>query len=123
MSTFERVRNKVLPVALMATLIGLTGGLPGQAAGATAAGPAAIALSPQLEAIRQSEAQALYGSTGVKPLAERKTSLISLGDSEIQPEVVAQPRHGSAAQPQGPGVLPRQSRGHGAGGRDGHLAL
>ncbi|MFF7248046.1 ricin-type beta-trefoil lectin domain protein [Embleya sp. NPDC008237] len=88
MSTFERVRDKVLPVALMATLIGLTGGLPGRAAGTTAAGPAATALSPQLEAIRQSEAQALYGSTGVKPLAERKTSLISLGDSEIAGEGV-----------------------------------
>ncbi|WSY16370.1 ricin-type beta-trefoil lectin domain protein [Embleya sp. NBC_00896] len=69
--------------------MGLTGGLTAtQSAGAAAAGPTATALSPQLEAIRQAEAQALYGSTGVKPLAERKTSLISLGDSEISGEGV-----------------------------------
>ncbi|MFJ8741856.1 ricin-type beta-trefoil lectin domain protein [Embleya sp. NPDC127516] len=89
MSTFERVCDKVLPVALMATLMGLTGGLTaGGSAGAAPAAPVAAALSPQLEAIRQAEAQALYGSPGVKPLAERKTSLISLGDSEIAGEGV-----------------------------------
>ncbi|MGW9209987.1 ricin-type beta-trefoil lectin domain protein [Embleya sp. NPDC055664] len=85
--TLGRVRGKVLPVALMATLMGLTGGLT--ATGSAGAAPAAAtALSPQLEAIRQAEAQALYGSTGIKPITERKTSLISLGDSEIAGEGV-----------------------------------
>jgi len=88
MSTFERVRKRVLPVALMATLIGLTGQSMVAPQATAAAGPAITALSPELETVRQAEAQGLYGSTGIKPIGERRSSLISLGDSEISGEGV-----------------------------------
>jgi len=89
MSKFERVRIRVLPVAVLAMLMGLTGQLTAsQQAGAATAAGSVTALSPELEAVRQAESQALYGSSGIKPLAERKTSLISLGDSEISGEGV-----------------------------------
>ncbi len=45
-------------------------------------------LSPELERIRAQEAVKLYGDPAERPLAERKTSLISLGDSEISGEGV-----------------------------------
>ncbi|GGU60120.1 hypothetical protein GCM10010211_26430 [Streptomyces albospinus] len=45
-------------------------------------------LSPELEKIRAREAAKLYGDSAVRPVAERKTSLISLGDSEISGEGV-----------------------------------
>ncbi|MCA6094145.1 ricin-type beta-trefoil lectin domain protein [Streptomyces sp. SCA3-4] len=52
--------------------------------GATATAP----LPPELEAIRAAEARKLYGDPAQRPLAERKTSLVSLGDSEISGEGV-----------------------------------
>lgn len=61
---------------------GATGGTA--AAGATAAKP----LAPELEKIRAREADRLYGDPAQRPLGERKTSLISLGDSEISGEGV-----------------------------------
>ncbi|MCS0634493.1 ricin-type beta-trefoil lectin domain protein [Streptomyces sp. LP05-1] len=54
----------------------------------SAARTAATPLPPELEAIRAAEATALYGSPAERPLAERKTGLISLGDSEISGEGV-----------------------------------
>ncbi|MFI9344072.1 ricin-type beta-trefoil lectin domain protein [Streptomyces sp. NPDC052773] len=49
---------------------------------------AATPLPPELEEIRAREATALYGDPAERPLAERKTALISLGDSEISGEGV-----------------------------------
>ncbi|MEV5505837.1 ricin-type beta-trefoil lectin domain protein [Streptomyces orinoci] len=66
--------------------------------GLAANGPAAHAgthsrlrvtpLSPELERIRAAESVKLYGDSAQRPLADRKTSLISLGDSEISGEGV-----------------------------------
>jgi lysophospholipase L1-like esterase len=49
---------------------------------------AATPLSSDLERIRAAEATALYGDSAERPLADRKTALISLGDSEISGEGV-----------------------------------
>lgn len=45
-------------------------------------------LPPELEAIRAAEATRLYGDPAERPLADRRTGLISLGDSEISGEGV-----------------------------------
>ncbi|MGX1976885.1 ricin-type beta-trefoil lectin domain protein [Streptomyces kronopolitis] len=70
------------------------------AAGGAAAAPGAVGrdrpggtaaakpLSPELEKIRAREAARLYGDPAERPVGERKTSLISLGDSEISGEGV-----------------------------------
>ncbi|MFI5802495.1 ricin-type beta-trefoil lectin domain protein [Streptomyces sp. NPDC051561] len=47
---------------------------------------ASTPLPPELEAIRAAEATKLYGSPAERPMGERKTGLISLGDSEISGE-------------------------------------
>ncbi|QHC20240.1 ricin-type beta-trefoil lectin domain protein [Streptomyces sp. GS7] len=58
-------------------------------AGARSARPLSVRpLSPELERIRARQAAELYGDSAVRPVAERKTSLISLGDSEISGEGV-----------------------------------
>ena len=49
---------------------------------------ASAPLPPELEAIRAAEAIKIYGDSDDRPLAERKTGLISLGDSEISGEGV-----------------------------------
>ncbi|MEU9979726.1 ricin-type beta-trefoil lectin domain protein [Streptomyces sp. NPDC050856] len=54
----------------------------------TASGTASVPLPPELERIRAAEATTLYGSPAERPLADRKTGLISLGDSEISGEGV-----------------------------------
>ncbi|MQA27863.1 MAG: hypothetical protein GEU94_20935 [Micromonosporaceae bacterium] len=58
--------------------------------GALAAGPAsAQATTPlpdRLERIRAQEATALYGSPEIRPMDQRKTSIASMGDSEISGE-------------------------------------
>ncbi|WP_338932029.1 ricin-type beta-trefoil lectin domain protein [Streptomyces netropsis] len=65
--------------------------------GVAATGPTAHAdprttastpLAPELEKVRAAEATKLYGSAAERPMAERKTSLLSLGDSEISGEGV-----------------------------------
>ncbi|MFI1253923.1 ricin-type beta-trefoil lectin domain protein [Streptomyces netropsis] len=65
--------------------------------GVAATGPTAQAdprttastpLAPELEKVRAVEATKLYGSAAERPMAERKTSLLSLGDSEISGEGV-----------------------------------
>lgn len=60
-------------------------------AGATESGTSSIAstpLPPALEAVRAAEATQLYGSPAERPIGDRKTGLISLGDSEISGEGV-----------------------------------
>lgn len=55
---------------------------------ARAGSAAATPLPPELERIRAAEAVKLYGDPAVRPLDQRQTSLISLGDSEISGEGV-----------------------------------
>ncbi|MEU9120676.1 ricin-type beta-trefoil lectin domain protein [Streptomyces sp. NPDC048506] len=57
-------------------------------AGAAGAATNVKPLSPELEKVRAQEAVKLYGNPAERPLGERKTSLISLGDSEISGEGV-----------------------------------
>ncbi|MFE3451919.1 ricin-type beta-trefoil lectin domain protein [Nonomuraea sp. NPDC059194] len=66
-----------LPLALLTALTVLTA--PAQAATSTP-------LPPNLETIRKAEAVKLYGDDAIRPLDQRKTSLTSLGDSEISGE-------------------------------------
>ncbi|WOI62672.1 ricin-type beta-trefoil lectin domain protein [Streptomyces fradiae] len=61
---------------------------PARAAAAPPAARAATPLPAGLERRRAAEATALYGSPEERPLAERPTSLVSLGDSEISGEGV-----------------------------------
>ncbi|MER6913633.1 ricin-type beta-trefoil lectin domain protein [Streptomyces sp. NPDC000594] len=77
--------------ALTAGLLGLTAPAAGAAGPPAAPGSlrtASVPLPPQLEAVRAAEAVKLYGSPAERPLATRKTGLISLGDSEISGEGV-----------------------------------
>ncbi|MEU4497195.1 ricin-type beta-trefoil lectin domain protein [Streptomyces sp. NPDC023998] len=89
--TRHRLRCTVAAAAALAA------GLGGMAATATTARAAeagtsrtaaALPLPPELESIRAAEAVKLYGSPAERPLADRKTGLISLGDSEISGEGV-----------------------------------
>lgn len=66
-----------LPMALLTALTVLTA--PAQTSAPTP-------LPPNLEAIRKTEAIQLYGDDAIRPLDQRKTSLASLGDSEISGE-------------------------------------
>lgn len=50
--------------------------------------PQAVDLPEHLEAIRAAEAVELYGSPDVKPIEERATSLMTMGDSQISGEGV-----------------------------------
>jgi hypothetical protein len=50
--------------------------------------PAIQPLPANLETIRANEATALYGSPEIRPLEQRRTSLITMGDSEISGEGV-----------------------------------
>ncbi|UNO41119.1 ricin-type beta-trefoil lectin domain protein [Streptomyces sp. MST-110588] len=91
--------------AVVAACVMAFGGVGMSAGAATAAGPDAGGgpgagtrtadgaasskpLPPKLERIRAAEAKKLYGDTAERPLEQRKTSLISLGDSEISGEGV-----------------------------------
>lgn len=83
-------------VAALTVALG-TGGTDAAVAAPPEASPAAhpkataaatAPLAPRVEAARAREATRLYGDLAVRPLAERKTSLISLGDSEISGEGV-----------------------------------
>ncbi|WP_439945903.1 ricin-type beta-trefoil lectin domain protein [Streptomyces sp. BBFR109] len=78
-----------LAAAATAGLLATAGAaVPATAAPAAAGQVSATALPPDLEAVRAAEATALYGDAAVRPLADRKTALISLGDSEISGEGV-----------------------------------
>ncbi len=73
-------------LAIAATLlIGIA--LPAPSAQAQAR-PPVQPLPSNLEAIRATEATALYGSPQIKPIDQRKTSLITMGDSQISGEGV-----------------------------------
>lgn len=86
--TRRRLRSTVAAAAALAA------GLGGVAATATTAEAgetrtvASLPLPPELESIRAAEAVKLYGSPAERPLADRKSGLISLGDSEISGEGV-----------------------------------
>ncbi|MFE5212912.1 ricin-type beta-trefoil lectin domain protein [Streptomyces sp. NPDC056600] len=63
-------------------------GLPAPGASAAPTAAASTPLPSALEAIRAAEAVTLYGDSAERPLDQRRTSLISLGDSEISGEGV-----------------------------------
>lgn len=93
--TRYRLRWPVAALAAAAAALGsMTAATPAgaadtsAAAGITATGITSTPLSPELEAIRAAEATQIYGSPEERPLAERRTGLISLGDSEISGEGV-----------------------------------
>ncbi|WP_407551637.1 ricin-type beta-trefoil lectin domain protein [Streptomyces sp. Pv4-95] len=84
-----------LVAAVAALTVAFTGAVGG--AGSAAAVPAAAGagtavaakpLPPELEKVRAQQAAKLYGDPAERPVGERKTSLISLGDSEISGEGV-----------------------------------
>ncbi|MCD2464674.1 ricin-type beta-trefoil lectin domain protein [Streptomyces sp. MBT42] len=91
--TRYRHRWPIAVVAAAAAALGtMTAAAPAGAAAADAAGTtavtAAVPLPPALEAVRAAEATKIYGSPEERPLAQRRTGLISLGDSEISGEGV-----------------------------------
>ncbi|MFJ8072878.1 ricin-type beta-trefoil lectin domain protein [Streptomyces sp. NPDC096176] len=86
-----RLRRTFAAAAALATVLGgLAAATPAAAepAGSAALPKAAVPLPSELEAIRAAEATALYGDPAQRPLDDRKTGLISLGDSEISGEGV-----------------------------------
>ncbi|MEV0318887.1 ricin-type beta-trefoil lectin domain protein [Streptomyces sp. NPDC050658] len=85
-----RLRCTFAAAVAMAAVLGTAAAVPAQAAdgGAAKAAPSATPLPPELEKIRADEATKLYGSPAERPMADRKTGLISLGDSEISGEGV-----------------------------------
>ncbi|QDQ13452.1 ricin-type beta-trefoil lectin domain protein [Streptomyces spectabilis] len=82
--------------ALTALLGGAVAAAPAHAAPAGPKGPAAAAPLPaDLEKIRAAEATKLYGDAAERPLDERKSGLISLGDSEISGEGIGRYESGT----------------------------
>ncbi|MFE0699562.1 ricin-type beta-trefoil lectin domain protein [Streptomyces sp. NPDC058872] len=88
--TRYRLRWPVAALAAAAAALGsMTAAAPAGAVDTSAAaGITSVPLPPELEAVRAAEATKIYGSPEERPLAERKTGLISLGDSEISGEGV-----------------------------------
>lgn len=89
--TRHRLRCTVAAAAAMAAAIGGMTAAAGPVGATDRSGTSTTAstpLSPELEAIRAAEATKLYGDPAERPLADRKTGLISLGDSEISGEGV-----------------------------------
>ncbi|MFF3685340.1 ricin-type beta-trefoil lectin domain protein [Streptomyces sp. NPDC002187] len=86
----RRLGATVAAAALLATVIGgAASAAPAVAGNATApTNSASVPLPAELEALRAAEATALYGSPAERPFSQRKTGLISLGDSEISGEGV-----------------------------------
>lgn len=90
---FHGLRCTVAAVAAMAAALAGTAAVAGPAGAAESrvtgtTASASTPLPPALEAVRAAEATRLYGSPAERPLADRKTGLISLGDSEISGEGV-----------------------------------
>ncbi|WP_156725825.1 ricin-type beta-trefoil lectin domain protein [Streptomyces apocyni] len=84
-----RIRGTVAAAAAAAVaLLGLNAPISqaAPASSAPAAAPASTPLPPELEAIRAAEATKLYGDSAERPMSQRQTGLISLGDSEISGE-------------------------------------
>jgi hypothetical protein len=67
---------------------------PGAASAATAR-PPVQPLPSNLEQLRAQEAQQLYGSPDIRPIEQRKTALITLGDSQISGEGVGNYEEGT----------------------------
>ncbi|MEU3373757.1 ricin-type beta-trefoil lectin domain protein [Streptomyces sp. NPDC006660] len=86
--TRHRLRRTLAAAAAVAAAFG--GMAAGAATAQAAAAPAvqSTPLPPDLEKIRAAEATQLYGDPAERPMADRKTGLISLGDSEISGEGV-----------------------------------
>ncbi|GGY67732.1 ricin-type beta-trefoil lectin domain protein [Streptomyces rochei] len=87
-STRHRHRWLTATAAAVAVIGGtVTAGGTAQAAPpGPAASVSSVPLSPELEAIRAAEATEIYGSPAERPFDDRRTSLVSLGDSEISGE-------------------------------------
>jgi hypothetical protein len=81
-----RRRHRI--VGAVAAMVLAAGGLGTLVTTQAAAAATPTPLSADLEAIRAAEAQQLYGDPSIKPMDQRKTSIISLGDSEISGEGV-----------------------------------
>ncbi|MDT0309732.1 GDSL-type esterase/lipase family protein [Streptomyces sp. DSM 44917] len=77
-----QARAAALLLAAFSLLAGLLALGPTPASGSPGPAP----LPAGLEAIRAAEAAELYGDPAVRPLADRRTGIISLGDSEISGE-------------------------------------
>ncbi|MEU2115572.1 ricin-type beta-trefoil lectin domain protein [Streptomyces sp. NPDC016459] len=88
--TRYRLRWPIAVVTAAAAALGtMTAATPAGATGSEAAAAvASVPLPAELEAIRAAEATRIYGSPEERPLAQRRTGLISLGDSEISGEGV-----------------------------------
>lgn len=107
-----RARAGRLVAAAAAMAVGFGGaGVAGVGAGtavAAQAGPAAVKpLPPELEKIRAAEAVKLYGDAAERPVGQRKTSLISLGDSEIAGRASVRTSRGRTGRTTGATVRPR----------------
>ncbi|HEU4421796.1 MAG TPA: ricin-type beta-trefoil lectin domain protein [Pilimelia sp.] len=81
-------RRSLAAAVLVAGLVLLANPLVTPAAAEAVASPPIQPLPANLEAIRASEAVGLYGSPEIRPLEQRKTSLVTMGDSEISGEGV-----------------------------------
>ncbi|MFB9661812.1 ricin-type beta-trefoil lectin domain protein [Glycomyces mayteni] len=84
MSTPRRRWAAAILAAALTTLTLSAAAVPAQAQER----PDIVPLPANLEAIRAAEATALYGAPGIRPLDQRQTSLVSMGDSEISGEGV-----------------------------------
>ncbi len=84
MSTPPRRVTAVLAAAALTALTLSTVATSAQAAER----PDIVPLPDHLETIRAAEATELYGGPGILPLDDRKTALVSMGDSEISGEGV-----------------------------------
>ncbi|MEU3313047.1 ricin-type beta-trefoil lectin domain protein [Streptomyces sp. NPDC006662] len=84
--TKPRLRSTFAAVAAIAAALGGVTAVTPLAEAAPAASGSITPLPPELEAIRAAEATKIYGDPAIRPLAERRTGLISLGDSEISGE-------------------------------------
>ncbi|MFD4710779.1 ricin-type beta-trefoil lectin domain protein [Streptomyces sp. NPDC058430] len=89
MNVLHRTRPSIrCAVAVVAATAAALVGLTAPTASAAPATAATTPLPPDLEKIRAAEATKLYGDPAERPLAARRTALISLGDSEISGEGV-----------------------------------
>ncbi|MEU9863363.1 ricin-type beta-trefoil lectin domain protein [Streptomyces sp. NPDC047971] len=91
MRTRYRLRRTIAATAAAAAAFGTMAAAAPAGAADTGTGTrtaASVPLPPELEAIRAAEATKIYGSPEERPLAQRRTGLISLGDSEISGEGV-----------------------------------
>ncbi|MFD7203844.1 ricin-type beta-trefoil lectin domain protein [Streptomyces sp. NPDC057651] len=89
MNVLHRTRPSIrCAVAVVAATAAALVGLTAPTASAAPAAAATTPLPPDLEKIRAAEATELYGDPAERPLADRRTALVSLGDSEISGEGV-----------------------------------